>query len=123
MKYLQLINTTNIEALEKGSEYISTFTKNPIDFLLEQLTLYYKGQDIIYTPIRYIYQGQPLYDNYPFFVIRSVDTKEVITPLVGGKTSGNIDETQDKGIDLKDETNLVEYLGQVRISVTYKAMP
>ena len=36
------------------------------------------------------------------FVIQSVDTKEAITPLVGGKTSGNIDETQDGGICIGD---------------------
>jgi hypothetical protein len=44
-------------------------------------------------------------DSVGIFVMRSADAKEAATPSVGGKTGGNVDETQDGGIDLEDETD------------------
>jgi hypothetical protein len=109
-KYLQLTNKTNIKALQRGGEHVSTFTKNPIDFLLEWLTLCHKRQDIIRTPMGYVCQGRPLHKSHPFFVTQSTDTKEVITPLVGDKTGGNVDKTQDRSMDLEDETDPQTFL-------------
>jgi len=110
-KYLQLTNRTGTEAPDRDDEHVSTFAKNPIDFLLEWLTLCRKGQDIMRTPMGYLCQGRPLHESHPFFVMRSADAKEVVAPSVGGKTGGNVDETQDGGIDLEDETDPVDHLG------------
>jgi hypothetical protein len=110
-KYLQLTNRTDTEAPQRGGEHVSTFTKNPIDFLLEWLTLCRKGQDIMRTPMGYVCQGRPLHESHPFFVTRSADAREVVTPLVGDKTGGNVDETQDGSMDLEDETDPVDHLG------------
>jgi hypothetical protein len=56
-KYLQLASRTDAEALESNSEYVGTFTKNPINFLLDWLILCCKGQDIMYILMGYICQG------------------------------------------------------------------
>jgi hypothetical protein len=63
------------------------------------------------TPMGYVCQGRPLHESNPFFVMRSADATDVVTPSVGGKTGGNVDETQDGSMDLESETDLVDHLG------------
>jgi hypothetical protein len=109
-KYLQLANRTDTESPESDGEHVGTFTKNPINFLLEWLTLCRKGQDIMRTPMGYLCQGRPLHESHPFFVARSADAREAITPPVGGRTGGNVDETQDGDMDLEDECDPVDHL-------------
>jgi hypothetical protein len=107
MKYLQLENRTDAETPESDGDHADTFTANPINFLLDWLTLCRKGQDIMRTPMGYICQGRPLHESHPFFVVRSADAIEVEMPSVGGRTGGNEPETQEGDTDLEYEC---EYL-------------
>ncbi|KAF4631564.1 hypothetical protein G7Y89_g6567 [Cudoniella acicularis] len=102
-KYLHLVDKTGTEAPQSNIEHVGIFTKNPVDFLLEWLTVCRKGQDIMHTPMGYICQGRPLHENHPFFVARGIDAREVRTPLVGGGAGGDVDEAEDGGPDLEDE--------------------
>jgi hypothetical protein len=103
MKYLQLGNGTDGETPESVGEHADTFTTDPINFLLDWLTLCRKGQDIMRTPMGYICQGRPLHESHPFFVARTADATEVEAPSVGGRIGGNDHETQDGDTDLEDE--------------------
>ena len=91
-KYLQLA--------AKSVEHVGLSTKNPVDFILEWLTVYRKGQDIMHTPMGYICQGRPLHENHPFFVARNADAR---TPPIGGGTSGDVDEAEEENPDVEDE--------------------
>jgi len=110
MKYLELENGTDTETLESDGEHANTFTTNPINFLLDWLTLCRKGQDIMRTPMGYICQGRPLHENHPFFVVRSADATEVEMPPVGGRTGVNEHESQDGDTDLEDECDQLDEL-------------
>ena len=107
-KYLQLTDKTDTEAPQSNSD---VFTMNPVDFLLEWLTLCRKGQDIMHTPMGYVCQGRPLHESHPFFVVRRADAGEVVTPSVGGRTGGNVDEAEDGDTDREDEWDPVDHLG------------
>ena len=110
-KYLQLTDKTDTEAPQSNSEHVSIFTNDPVNFLLEWLTLCRKGQDIMHTPMGYVCQGRPLHESHPFFVARSADTGEFATSLIGSRTSGNVDEAEDGDTDLEDEWDPVDHLG------------
>jgi hypothetical protein len=110
-KYLRLKDITDTEAPQSNSEHVGIFTENPINFLLEWLTLRRKGQDIMHTPMGYVCQGRPLRESHPFFVTQSADAGEVVTPSVGGRTGGNVDEAEDGDTDLEDEWDPVDHLG------------
>jgi hypothetical protein len=56
MEYLQLGNGTDGETPESDGEHADIFTTDPINFLLDWLTLCRKGQDIMRTPMGYICQ-------------------------------------------------------------------
>lgn len=99
VKYLQLA--------DKTIDRIGVFTKNPIDFLLEWLTVCRKGQDIMHTPMGYICQGRPLHQHHPFFIARSADAREVQAPPIGGETSGDVDEAEEGDPDMEDEWDSV----------------
>ena len=101
--YLQLADTTGTESPQSRIEHVGISTKNPVDFLLEWLTVCRKGQDIMHTPMGYICQGRPLHESHPFFAAQSTDAREVETPPVGRGTSGDIDEAEDGDADLEDE--------------------
>ncbi|KAF8867182.1 hypothetical protein BDZ45DRAFT_609382 [Acephala macrosclerotiorum] len=109
-KYLQLADKTDIETPQSNSEHVGVFTKNPVNFLLEWLTLCRKGQDIMHTPMGYVCQRRPLHKSHPFFVARCADTGEVVTPSVGGRAGGNVEEAEDGDTDLEDEWDPVDHL-------------
>ncbi|MCJ1402282.1 hypothetical protein MMC11_005502 [Xylographa trunciseda] len=101
--YLQLADKTGTDSPQsRTTEHVSITTKNPVDFLLEWLTVCRKGQDIMHTPMGYICQGRPLHESHPFFAARSTDTRAVETPSRGG-TSGDVDEAEDQDPNLEDE--------------------
>ena len=102
-KYLQLADKTSTESPQSSIEHVGISTKNPVDFLVEWLTVCRKGQDIMHTPMGYICQGRPLHESHSFFAARSTDAREVETPPVGGGTSGDVDEAEDGDPDLEDE--------------------
>jgi hypothetical protein len=111
MKYLQLADKIHIDAQQTNGKHVGIFTKNPVNFLLEWLTLCRKGQDIMHTPMGYVCQGRPLHESHAFFAARSADAGDVITPSAGGRTDGNVDETEDGDTDLEDEWDPVDHLG------------
>jgi hypothetical protein len=77
----------------------SIFTKNPVSFLLEWLTLRRKSQDIMHTPMGYICQGRPLHEGHPFFVTRRADAQEAVAPpLEVRRTDGDSED----GVDDED---------------------
>ena len=98
-EYLQLTDNTGTEAWQSSSERIGGFAKNPVDFLLEWLTLCRKGQNIMHTPMGYICQGRPLHQSHSFFVARSADTADVVAPSVGGTITANAEESEDGDTD------------------------
>lgn len=103
-KYLQLADIADPEAQQRNSEHVGVFTKNPVGFLLEWLTLRRKGQDIVHTPMGYICHGRPLHERHPFFVARRVDAEEVVAPSVEGRrTGGNVDGAENGDTDIEDE--------------------
>jgi hypothetical protein len=102
-KYLQLADKTGTEAPQGTIEHVGVSIKNPLDFLLEWLTVCRKGQDIMHTPMGYICQGRLLHESHPFFVARSADARKVDTPPLGSGTSANVDEAEEGDPDIKDE--------------------
>jgi hypothetical protein len=69
------------------AEYIknTTFSKRleasvneKINFMLEWFTLRRKGQDIMHTPVGYIFEGRPLNEDHPFFVTQGATSKDLI---------------------------------------------
>ena len=94
-KYLQLAGKT--------IDHVGVFTRNPVDFLLEWLTVCRKGQDIMHTPMGYICQGRPLRPDHPFFTTRNADATEGEKPLIGNGTRGNVDEAEEGDLDVEDE--------------------
>jgi hypothetical protein len=110
IKYLQLGDKTDPEAPQSNSKNVGVFTKNPVNFLLEWLTLCRKGQDIMHTPMGYLCQGRPLHKSHPFFVARSADAGEVVAPSARGRIVGHIDEAEDGDIDLDDEWGPADHM-------------
>lgn len=110
-EYLQLADKTDTETTQSNSEHVDVFTKNPVNFLLEWLTLCRKGQDIMHTPMGYVCQGRPLHESHPFFVARCADAGEVVTPSVGGRIGGNVEEAEDGDTDVEDEWGQVDHSG------------
>jgi hypothetical protein len=107
-EYLQLADNTDAEAPQGDSERGGVFTKNPISFLLEWLTLCRKGQDIMHTPMGYICQGRSLNENHPFFVTQRAGGEEVTAPTIGGRRAdGNVDEEEEEDTDFEDEWGIV----------------
>jgi len=103
-KYLRLVDKTDTGPPRNSIEQLGAFTKDPVSFLLEWLTLRRKGQDIMHTPMGYICQGRPLDESHPFFIARRADDEDVVAPSVGDRrTNGNIDGAEDGGTDLEDE--------------------
>lgn len=103
-EYLQLADNIDAEALQEGGERDGLFTKNPVSFLLEWLTLCRKGQDIMHTPMGYICQGRALHENHPFFVIRRADVEGITAPTIGGRgVDGNNDDDEEENTDMEDE--------------------
>lgn len=107
-EYLQLAENSDAKTAPGSSEQGNLFTKNPVGFLLEWLTLCRKGQDIMHTPMGYICQGRSLHENHPFFVTRRADDEEVIAPSIGGGrgNGGNI-EDEEEDTDTEDEWSVV----------------
>jgi len=108
MKYLQLADKTDTEAPQSNREQVDLFTNNPVNFLLEWLTLCRKGQDIMHTPMGYVCQGRPLHESHPFFAGRSADAGGFVPPSVGGRIGGNVEEVEDGDTDVEDEWDAVD---------------
>ncbi|RYP59008.1 hypothetical protein DL769_008717 [Monosporascus sp. CRB-8-3] len=88
------------------------FTKNPVTFLLEWLTLRRKAHDITHTPMGYICQGRPLHKSHPFFVARSVNTQEIVPPSVGARRiGGNMDGPEELDSEMEGEGDLFDQQG------------
>lgn len=102
--YLELKERMDGAAPPKSSEQTSIFTKDPVGFLLEWLTLRRKGQDIMHTPMGYICHGRPLYESHAFFKTQRRDVEEGITPFLStGGTGGNSGDSEDVDSDFEDE--------------------
>jgi len=65
------------------SQQIRSFTRKPLTFLHEWLTVRRKGQDFVHTPMGYVCQGKPLTANHPFFA--KVDTNASLNAEVLGE--------------------------------------
>lgn len=110
-KYLQLADKTGVDAPQSNAEHVDLFTKNPVSFLLDWLTLRRKGQDIVHTPMGYICQGRPLHKGHPFFVARVVDAEEAVAPSVGGQRTGGVVDVDDDGdTDLEEEYDPMDHM-------------
>jgi hypothetical protein len=107
IKYLQLPENTSTEGPKGNIKHVGISAKNPVDFLLEWLTVCRKGQDIMHTPMGYICQGRPLHENHPFFAVQGTDLRQIEMPPVGGGTSGEVEEDEDGDLDLEDDENLM----------------
>jgi hypothetical protein len=97
MKYLQLSDKSNGEEAALGTNVrsrASVFTKTPITFLHDWLTLRRRGQNIMHTPMGYVCQRRPLRSDHPFFLKRNVDVEvESYAPV------GNVEEVDDEDED------------------------
>ena len=63
----RLGNVINEREIVTRAQQLQSFTKQPLIFLREWLTLRRKGQDFGHTPMGYVCQGKPLTANHPFF--------------------------------------------------------
>ncbi|PQE15352.1 p-loop containing nucleoside triphosphate hydrolase protein [Rutstroemia sp. NJR-2017a WRK4] len=95
MKYLHFTNKTDAGSPQGNSIYIGILTKNPINFLLDWLSLRCKGQSIIHTPIGYIYQEQPLYKDHLFFITRGEDAEKTVSSSMGRRIDGIVNDESD----------------------------
>ena len=93
-RYLRLEDNSN---LQSSSEHVGDIlSKDPINFLLDWLTLRRKGHDIMHTPLGYVCQGRLLHPNHPFFANRSADASDAIGASAGGQGIGaNLKETEE----------------------------
>ncbi|KAK6591814.1 hypothetical protein H4I96_12091 [Botrytis cinerea] len=89
-----LAHETTSYSLRNCAGDASIFTKNPIDFLLEWLTLRRKGQEIMHTPMGYICQARSLHEGLPFFASRSARNEELEKPS-GDDTESDVNEPED----------------------------
>ncbi len=89
--YLRLEDNSNLQS--SGEHVGDIFTNDPINFLLDWLTVRRKGHDIMHTPMGYICQGRLLQPNHPFFAGRSADA---------GVAVGASREYRGIGADLKE---------------------
>ncbi|RYP66813.1 hypothetical protein DL771_007611 [Monosporascus sp. 5C6A] len=88
------------------------FTKNPVSFLLEWLTLRRKAHDIMHTPMGYICRGRTLHKSHPFFVGRSANAQEIVPPSVGARRlGGNMDGLEEVDSEMEDEWDPFEQQG------------
>ncbi|KAK6605240.1 hypothetical protein H4I95_05046 [Botrytis cinerea] len=92
--YLQLAHETTSHSLPNFPGDASIFTKNPIEFLLEWLTLRRKGQEIMHTPMGYICQARSLHEGLPFFASRSARNEELEKPS-RDNTESDVNEPED----------------------------
>ncbi|TGO18614.1 hypothetical protein BPAE_0372g00020 [Botrytis paeoniae] len=92
--YLQLAHETTSCSLLNCAGDASIFTKNPIDFLSEWLTLRRKGQEIMHTPMGYICQARSLHESLPFFASRTARNEELEKPY-GDDTESDVNELED----------------------------
>lgn len=103
-KHLRLADNSNAENLQSSSEHVEVSTTNPVNFFLDWLTIRRKGQDIMHTPMGYIFQGRLLHQGHPFFATRNADADGVVTSTAGGqKTVGSLEESEEEDTDLEDE--------------------
>lgn len=72
---------------------VSTFSNNPIAFLLEWLALRRQVQDILQTPMGYICKGSRLHPDHPFFKAPSVEKPRLATEQ--SYTSSTTDASSD----------------------------
>ncbi|RAL58205.1 hypothetical protein DID88_002308 [Monilinia fructigena] len=100
--YLQLAHETTSNSLLNCAGDASIFTKNPLDFLSEWLTLRRKGQDIMHTPMGYICQARSLHESLPFFASRSARNKELEKPSEV-ETQSDINEPEDSDLHFEVE--------------------
>lgn len=104
MRYLQLTDKTNSKVQQNSVEQVCVFTKSPVSFLLEWLTLRRKGQNITNTPMGYVCQRRPLHQSHPFFEARRAGAEDVIAPSVEGRRkSGKIRGAEEGDTDFEDE--------------------
>ncbi|CZT10217.1 uncharacterized protein RAG0_14754 [Rhynchosporium agropyri] len=88
------------ENSSSSAEALVLKANNPVNFLLEWLTLCRKGQDIMHTPIGYICQGRQLHELHPFFMKRgNVDGVESTDGLGSGEGSVRGSECQSPLVD------------------------
>ena len=92
MEYLQLADKTDAKVQQSDVEQVCAFTKDPVGFLLEWLSLRRKGQDIMNTPMGYVCQRRPLHQSHPFFVARRTDVEDVVAPSVRGRRTSDVEE-------------------------------
>ena len=111
-RYLRLEDSSN---LQSSSEHVGDiFTKDPINFLLDWLTLRRKGHDIMHTPMGYVCQGRLLHPNHPFFADRSADAGGAVGASAGQGIGATLkeaeegdeeegEEEEEEEMDLEDE--------------------
>lgn len=61
------LEQTNEINLKKQPNVTVTFTRKPLAFLQEWLSIRRKGQDFAQTPMGFVCQGKPLLESHPFF--------------------------------------------------------
>ncbi|TGO47642.1 hypothetical protein BCON_0269g00080 [Botryotinia convoluta] len=79
------------------SDYLQLAYKTTLYSLLNcsgDLTLRYKGQEIMHTPMGYICQARSLHKGLPFFASRSARNEELEKPS-GDDTESDVNEPED----------------------------
>ena len=81
-----IIANITLEAVtsSKQAKKHGSFTKEPLMFLQEWISLRRNGQDFSQTPMGYVCQGKPLYASHPFFAHQTIDSQ----------SGGNIQKNQ-----------------------------
>lgn len=102
-RYPRLEVNSDAENIQSSSENVGVLTNDPINFLLNWLTLRRKGHDIMHTPMGYVCQGRLLHQNHPFFATRSADAGDTITASAGGQGIGGSLEEEEEEEEKEEE--------------------
>jgi hypothetical protein len=94
-------STMELEIEQKAK----AFTRKPLTFLQEWLTVRRKGQDFAHTPMGFICQGKQLLESHPFFlrsdsdqIRKEIQIKKARTTAGGEEESEAEDEFCDEDV-------------------------
>lgn len=89
-------------------EMTTSFSDNPIGFLLEWLALRRQVQDILQTPMGYICKGSKLHRNHPFFATPKIDEPKLMAGNSSTNSSADVSNDSDDEYDDEYDEHLVD---------------
>jgi hypothetical protein len=92
-EYLHLIESSKIP--QQANTLSASFASNPVEFVLEWISLRRKGQDVMHTPVGYVLQGRALSEDLHFFSKQKVDLASLPVATMGGLSPILVEEDYD----------------------------